>query len=194
MSTNKQIVIIDNYDSFTYNLYQLFDEHPQCSITVIPSNEVILEDIEKYDQIVLSPGPDIPSTYPVLFDILERFKATKPILGVCLGHQTIGEFFGGELINLTQVFHGQQRQLQVIEKEELLFKGITINSPIGLYHSWALKRENLPSSLVLTAVSNDGVVMGICHRKYNIKGIQFHPESYMTKEGKQMIANWIEQE
>lgn len=193
MSTYKQIVIIDNHDSFTYNLFQLFDEHPQCSIVIIPSDQVIVEELDIYDQLVISPGPDVPSAYPVLFEVIERFKGIKPILGVCLGHQTIGAFFGGNLINLPTVFHGQQKQLQIVESDELLFKGVTQNSPIGLYHSWAIAKENLPTCLQITALSKEGVIMGIRHREYNIRGIQFHPESYMTIEGRQMINNWIEQ-
>lgn len=193
MSEKKQIVIIDNHDSFTYNLYQIFDEHPLCDITVIQSDKVDVAQLEKYNQIVLSPGPDVPSSYPILFDILDTYKSSKPILGVCLGHQTIGEYFGGKLINLSAVFHGQQKTINILKQEDLLFKDINLTTVVGLYHSWAIAPDSLPSDIEITAVSSDDIIMAISHKMYNIKGIQFHPESYITVEGEKMINNWIEQ-
>lgn len=192
MNQKKEIIIIDNRDSFTYNLYQIFDEHPLCTIDVVPSDQVQLDDLEAYDQLVLSPGPDVPRTYPILFDILARYENTKPILGVCLGHQAIGEHYGAQLYNVEQVFHGQTRFLSQLTSD-LLFTNIPDQTPIGLYHSWALASHNFPEALEVTALSNDGIIMAFRHKTKNIRGIQFHPESYMTTLGKQMLANWIEQ-
>lgn len=189
----KKIVIIDNHDSFTYNLYQIFDEHPNCAIDVIQNDKVALNKLEQYNQIVFSPGPDIPKKYPVMFDILSKYKETKPILGVCLGHQAIAEFFGAQLINLNNVYHGQQHEIEIDTSSELLFQSISQHTRVGLYHSWAVKADNLPGDLKVTAWSKEGIIMAIRHRVYNVRGIQFHPESYMTDEGKKMIANWIEQ-
>ncbi|EHQ40989.1 anthranilate synthase component II [Myroides odoratus] len=192
MSQKKEIIIIDNRDSFTYNLYQIFDEHPLCNIHIVQSDQVQLDDLAVYDQLVLSPGPDVPRAYPILFDIIARYEHSKPILGVCLGHQAIGEYYGAELYNIAQVFHGQTRFLQLLTPD-LLFNNIPDQTPIGLYHSWALSPQNFPETLEITAMSNDQVIMAFAHKTKNVRGIQFHPESYMTPAGRQMLANWIEQ-
>ncbi|MDM1044934.1 gamma-glutamyl-gamma-aminobutyrate hydrolase family protein [Myroides sp. 1354] len=192
MSQKKEIIIIDNRDSFTYNLYQIFDEHPLCNIHIVQSDQVQLDDLEVYDQLVLSPGPDVPRAYPILFDIIARFEDSKPILGVCLGHQAIGEYYGAQLYNVDQVFHGQTRFLQLMTSD-LLFHNIPNQTPIGLYHSWALAQQNFPETLEITALSNDQVIMAFRHQTKNVRGIQFHPESYITLMGRQMLANWIEQ-
>ncbi|MBB1149800.1 gamma-glutamyl-gamma-aminobutyrate hydrolase family protein [Myroides sp. NP-2] len=192
MSQKKEIIIIDNRDSFTYNLYQLFDEHPLCSVTVVYSDQVKLDDLARYDQLVLSPGPDVPRAYPILFDILARYEDHKPILGVCLGHQAIGEYYGATLYNVEQVFHGQARSLELVTPD-LLFQNIADKTQVGLYHSWALAQCDFPKELLITAVSSDNVLMAFRHQTKNIRGIQFHPESYITTAGRQMIANWIEQ-
>lgn len=191
MSKKKEIVIIDNHDSFTYNLYQIFDEHPNCNITVVQSDKIKVEDLVAFDKLVLSPGPDVPEAYPILFDIIEAYENTKSILGVCLGHQTIGTYYGAELYNLDKVYHGQRNSLKIVESD-ILFKSIFQNSIIGLYHSWALKTENLPPSLIITAYSDNNIIMAFKHRTKDIRGIQFHPESYMTLDGKTMIHNWID--
>jgi len=192
MSQKKEIIIIDNRDSFTYNLYQIFDEHPLCNIHIVQSDQVQLDDLAVYDQLVLSPGPDVPRAYPILFDIIARYEHSKPILGVCLGHQAIGEYYGAELYNIAQVFHGQTRFLQLLTPD-LLFNNIPDQTPIGLYHSWALSPQNFPETLEITAMSNDQIIMAFAHKTKNVRGIQFHPESYMTPAGRQMLANWIEQ-
>lgn len=192
MSQKKEIIIIDNRDSFTYNLYQIFDEHPLCNITVVYSDQVDLDELDQYDQLVLSPGPDVPRAYPILFEILMRYEDTKPILGVCLGHQAIGEYYGATLYNVARVFHGQTRTLELVTPD-LLFQNVTNNTQVGLYHSWALAHDNFPKELLITAISNDKVLMAFRHQTKNIRGIQFHPESYITTEGRQMLANWIEQ-
>lgn len=187
----KKIVIIDNHDSFTYNLYQIFDEHPHCVVEVVANDMADLNELKKYDGIVLSPGPDVPEKYPVLSEIISRYKHTIPILGVCLGHQAIAEFFGAELINLRRVYHGQRFEIE-IDNTELLFQSLSSYIQVGLYHSWAVKRENLPKDLEVTACTKSGIIMALRHRTYNVRGIQFHPESYMTAEGKKIVANWIE--
>lgn len=190
MSEIKQIVIIDNHDSFTYNLVQLFDENEHCTIAVIPEDEVVLESLDQFDMIVLSPGPDVPSSYPILFDILDRYKGVKPILGVCLGHQTIGQYFGSTLINLPSVYHGQSSILHILTPD-LLVCDIIEPISVGLYHSWTLSKDNFSTELDIIAESADGVVMMIRHKEYNIRGVQFHPESYITSCGKDLIDNWI---
>ncbi|MGG5506808.1 MULTISPECIES: anthranilate synthase component II [unclassified Myroides] len=192
MSQKKEILIIDNRDSFTYNLYQLFDEHPLCNVHVQYSDEVNLDDLERYDQLVISPGPDVPRAYPILFEILARYEHTKPILGVCLGHQAIGEYYGANLYNVQHVFHGQARPLELLSPD-LLFNNIENHTVVGLYHSWALAQDHFPSTLTVTAVSSDQIIMAFRHQTKNVRGIQFHPESYITQKGRQMIANWIEQ-
>ncbi|MDM1410408.1 aminodeoxychorismate/anthranilate synthase component II [Myroides odoratimimus] len=190
MSEIKQIVIIDNHDSFTYNLVQLFDENEHCNITVIPHDEVVLESLDKFDMLVLSPGPDVPRSYPILFRILDRYKADKPILGVCLGHQTIGEYFGATLENLSYVYHGQSTTLYY-RTEDVLFATIDTPVSVGLYHSWALSTTDFPEELEIVALSDEGVIMSIRHKVYNIKGVQFHPESYITSHGREIINNWV---
>ncbi|KZE82008.1 aminodeoxychorismate/anthranilate synthase component II [Myroides marinus] len=190
MSEIKQIVIIDNHDSFTYNLVQLFDENGHCDITVISHDEVVLETLDTYDMLVLSPGPDVPTSYPILFSILDRYKGIKPILGVCLGHQTIGQYFGATLVNLPSVYHGQPTQLTLL-KEDQLFLDITVPITVGLYHSWALSIDNIPEVLEVLAVSEDEVIMSIRHKVYDIKGVQFHPESFITSHGREIIDNWV---
>lgn len=193
MSEIKQIVIIDNHDSFTYNLVQLFDENEHCDITVISHDEVVLDTLETldtYDMLVLSPGPDVPTSYPILFNILDRYKGIKPILGVCLGHQTIGQYFGATLVNLPSVYHGQSTQLTLL-KEDQLFLDITVSITVGLYHSWALSIDNIPEVLEVLAVSEDEVIMSIRHKEYDIKGVQFHPESFITSHGREIINNWV---
>ncbi|MHC5202432.1 anthranilate synthase component II [Myroides sp. LJL119] len=193
MSPSKHIVIIDNYDSFTFNLYQIFKEHPKCQIEVIAHDKVVVEELDKFDKIVLSPGPDIPSAYPVLAQILDRYKGIKPILGVCLGHQAIAEYFGAKLYNLSKVCHGQKKAIDICDDNELLFSGLVQPVKVGLYHSWAVSLEDFPEQLQITATSESGVIMAISHRGYNIKGIQFHPESYMSQQGVRILHNWINQ-
>lgn len=191
MSKKLQIVIIDNHDSFTGNLFQLFDENPHCTITIIPNDRVDLDQLDKYDKIVLSPGPDIPSSYPVLFSILKNYATTKDILGICLGHQTIIEFFGGTLYNLETPQHGQKREINVL-KEPPLFKNINKPIQVGLYHSWAANPERLPKELDIIAQTADNIIMAVQHKTLNVLGLQFHPESYMTDYGRQIISQWIE--
>ncbi|SFI73797.1 para-aminobenzoate synthetase component 2 [Myroides guanonis] len=192
MSKKLQIVIIDNHDSFTGNLYQLFDENPNCDITIIPNDKVEIQLLINYDKIVLSPGPDIPSNYPILFNILNTYANTKSILGICLGHQTLVEYFGGTLYNLPIPLHGQKKEIHILN-QHILFKNIPTKIDVGLYHSWAADPLTIPKELEITAKTSDGIIMAIKHRTLDIQGVQFHPESYMTDYGRKIINQWIDE-
>ena len=185
-----KIVIIDNYDSFTYNLSHLVKELG-AEVTVLRNDQFELADLEPYDKIILSPGPGIPSEAGLLLDVIKTYAGKKPILGVCLGHQAIGEAFGGKLENLSDVFHGVATPCH-ITKEDVIFKGLPTDITIGRYHSWVVSNEGLPDCLEVTAVSDEGQIMALRHKEFNIHGIQFHPESVLTPQGKTIIQNYIE--
>lgn len=182
-------VIIDNYDSFTYNLSHLVKELG-AEVCVVRNDRFNLDDIDAFDKIILSPGPGIPSEAGLLLDVIRRYAGKKPILGVCLGHQAIGEAFGGMLENLSEVFHGVATPCHIIA-EDPLFKGIAPDFEVGRYHSWVVSRENFPDCLEVTAVSDEGQVMALRHRTMEIHGIQFHPESVLTPEGRIIIQNFL---
>jgi anthranilate synthase component 2 len=182
-------VIIDNYDSFTYNLSHLVKELG-AEVCVVRNDRFDLDDIDAFDKIILSPGPGIPSEAGLLLDVIRRYAGRKPILGVCLGHQAIGEAFGGTLENLSEVFHGVATPCHIIA-EDPLFKGIAPDFEVGRYHSWVVSRENFPDCLEITAVSDEGQVMALRHRTMEIHGIQFHPESVLTPEGRIIIQNFL---
>lgn len=184
-----KIVIIDNYDSFTYNLSHLIKELG-AEVTVIRNDQFELPDLEKFDKIVLSPGPGIPSEAGLLLDVIKYYAGKKPILGVCLGHQAIGEVFGGKLENLSQVFHGVATPCK-ITVNDYLFDGLSEEIEIGRYHSWVVSTDNLPACLEVTSVSDEGQIMSLRHRDYDIRGIQYHPESILTKDGRTIINNWL---
>jgi anthranilate synthase component 2 len=184
-----KIVIIDNYDSFTYNLSHLVKELG-AEVTVVRNNQFKLEDLEQFSKIILSPGPGIPSEAGLLLDVIKTYAGRKPILGVCLGHQAIGEAFGAKLENLSDVFHGVATPCHIIA-DDPIFSGIERDITIGRYHSWVVSNEGLPNCLEVTAVSNEGQIMALRHRELNIRGIQFHPESVLTPEGKKMIQNFL---
>ena len=182
-------VIIDNYDSFTYNLSHLVKELG-AEVCVVRNDRFDLGDIDAFDKIILSPGPGIPSEAGLLLDVIRRYAGRKPILGVCLGHQAIGEAFGGMLENLSEVFHGVATPCHIIA-EDPLFKGIAPDFEVGRYHSWVVSKENFPDCLEITAVSDEGQVMALRHRTMEIHGIQFHPESVLTPEGRIIIQNFL---
>ena len=184
-----KIVIIDNYDSFTYNLSHLVKELG-AEVTVYRNDQFQLNQLEVFDKIILSPGPGIPSEAGLLLDVIRTYAGRKPILGVCLGHQAIGEVFGGKLTNLFDVYHGiatEGTQFGV----DPIFTGLPKRIIMGRYHSWVVDRVDFPSCLEITAVSDDGQIMALRHRNYNIHGIQFHPESVLTPEGRTIIKNWL---
>ena len=184
-----KIVIIDNYDSFTYNLSHLVKELG-AEVTVVRNDQFRLEDLEQYSKIILSPGPGIPSEAGLLLDVIRTYAGKKPILGVCLGHQAIGEVFGAKLENLSDVFHGVATPCHIVA-DDPIFSGISRDITIGRYHSWVVSRENLPDCLEVTAVSDEGQIMALRHRELNVRGIQFHPESVLTPEGKKMLQNFL---
>ena len=185
-----KIVIIDNYDSFTYNLSHLIKEIG-AEVTVIRNDQFTINQLERFDKIVLSPGPGIPSEAGLLLDVIKTYKGRKPILGVCLGHQAIGEVFGGTLENLSDVFHGVATEGTQFSND-YIFDSLPKRITMGRYHSWVVSRENFPTCLEVTAVSDEGQIMALKHKSYDIHGIQFHPESVLTPEGKTILRNFIE--
>ncbi len=187
-----KVAIIDNYDSFTYNLSHLVKELG-AEVTVLRNDRFELEQLEPYDKIILSPGPGIPSEAGLLLDVIRCYAGRKPILGVCLGHQAIGEVFGGRLANLSQVYHGVATPCH-ITAEDYLFAGLPHDIEVGRYHSWIVEREGLPAELEVTSESDEGHIMSLRHRKFDIRGIQYHPESILTTEGRTILKNWLQHE
>lgn len=185
-----KIVIIDNYDSFVYNLSHLLKELG-AEVTVKRNDQFQLEELEEFDKILLSPGPGVPEEAGLLLDVIRKYAGKKPILGVCLGEQAIGEVYGGKLTNLDEVFHGIQSPVS-LTATDYLFEGLPSTIQIGRYHSWVVDRKDFPDCLEITAVSEEGYIMALCHRTLDVRGVQFHPESVLTPEGKQMLRNWIQ--
>lgn len=184
-----KIVIIDNYDSFTYNLSHLLKELG-AEVDVVRNDKFELKDLEQYDKIVLSPGPGIPSEAGLLLDVIRTYAGRKPILGVCLGHQAIGEVFGASLENLKEVYHGVQTEGTQLGND-YIFEGLPERVMMGRYHSWGVAKDSVPECLEVTAMSDDGEIMAMRHRQYDIHGIQFHPESVLTPEGKTIVGNFL---
>ncbi|MDO4163730.1 MAG: aminodeoxychorismate/anthranilate synthase component II [Bacteroides sp.] len=182
-------VIIDNYDSFTYNLAHLVKELG-AEVDVLRNDQFQLEDLEKYEKIILSPGPGIPEEAGLLLDVIRTYAGKKPILGVCLGEQAIGQVFGGKLTNLNDVFHGVQTPVK-LTAPDYIFQGLPEEIPVGRYHSWVVDTQDFPDELEITAVSSEGQIMALRHRKYDVHGIQFHPESVLTPDGKTIMKNWL---
>ena len=185
----KKIVIIDNYDSFTYNLSHLL-KVLGADVTVVRNDQFALEELEQYDKIVLSPGPGIPSEAGLLLDVIKYYSGKKPIFGVCLGHQAIGEVFGARLINLTDVFHGVATEGTQMGND-YIFASLPKRIVMGRYHSWVVDSNLLPDCLEVTAISDEGQIMALRHRQYDIHGIQFHPESVLTPDGAVILRNWL---
>ena len=186
-----RILVLDNYDSFTYNLVYILRELGYGDQMDIYRNDKIdLEEVDKYDKILLSPGPGLPCDAGIMPKLIEKYAPTKNILGVCLGHQAIGEAFGGSLNNLTEVVHGVASEVRI--KEDQLFNGLPETFKIGRYHSWVIDESTLPSELLITAKTPDGQIMAVRHRDYQVRGLQFHPESILTEHGKRMIEKWVQ--
>jgi anthranilate synthase component II len=183
------VLVIDNYDSFVYNLVHYLEEL-DCVVTVRRNNEISLEEVQEFDKILLSPGPGIPAEAGLLKAIVEEYAPTKSILGVCLGQQAIGEVFGGTLLNLDSVFHGVAHKIKLCVEDESLYNGLENEFEVGRYHSWVVER-NLPACLEATSFDENGQVMSLRHREYDVRGVQFHPESVLTPDGKRMIQNWV---
>jgi len=186
----KNIVIIDNYDSFTYNLVHYLEDL-NCTVSVFRNDEFELDELGKFDKILLSPGPGLPSDAGLLKDVISTYAGTKSILGICLGQQAIGEVFGGNLINLSKVYHGVASKVQIIVRDELLFNGLENEIEVGRYHSWVISKENFPPDLEITSIDENGEIMSIRHKKFDVKGLQYHPESVLTPDGKKILENWV---
>ena len=187
-----KILVLDNYDSFTFNLVQYIQEILGHKVEVIRNDAIDIERVADYDVVVLSPGPGVPKDAGIMPELIKKYAGTKPILGVCLGHQAIGEAFGGELENLTEVYHGVETPVKVTTQKSVLFKDLPEEMQVGRYHSWAVKTDNLPDCFEVTSVDTNGAIMSMRHKEHEVYGIQFHPESVMTPEGKQMLRNFLE--
>lgn len=188
-----KILVLDNYDSFTYNLVHYLEREGPHQIAVVRNDEVDLEKVEGYDGVVLSPGPGIPSEAGQLLSLIDKYKGRKRIFGVCLGLQAIAEVFGGKLHNLSEVFHGVACPVRLTGPGHYLFSGMTSGFMAGRYHSWVADRESLPGVLRIDAVDDHGYIMALSHQQYDICGVQFHPESILTPGGETMISNWLNQ-
>lgn len=184
-----QVLVIDNYDSFTYNLVHLLQELG-AEVTVRRNDKTTLGEVAQFEKIMLSPGPGIPDEAGLLKTIIREFGSSKSLFGVCLGHQAIGEVYGGKLFNSSQVWHGVATPIQVLYEEEPLFKDLPRQFNTGRYHSW-LVAQNLPDCLIPTAVDESGHIMALRHREYDVRGVQFHPESVLTEHGREIIQNWL---
>lgn len=184
-----KVLVIDNYDSFTYNLVHYLEDLG-CDVTVKRNDKLTLDEVLPFDKIVLSPGPGIPDEAGLLKTIINTYATTKSILGVCLGQQAIGEVFGGSIINLDTVYHGVATKINISVDDEALFKGLEKEIEVGRYHSWVVD-TNLPEVLEATSFDVNGQIMSLRHKEYDVKGVQFHPESVLTPNGKQILENWI---
>ena len=184
-----KILVIDNYNSFTYNLVHYLEDL-DCEVTVKRNDKLTLEEVEPFHKIVLSPGPGIPDEAGLLKEIIKTYAATKSILGVCLGQQAIGEVFGGTLVNLDEVYHGVATSVDITVDDEPLFNNMDKSIEVGRYHSWVVD-ANLPESLEATSFDENGQVMSLRHKEFDVKGVQYHPESVLTPTGKQILENWI---
>lgn len=192
-----KILVFDNYDSFTYNLVHLVEKILHAKVEVHRNDQLPLEKVSGYDKIILSPGPGIPEEAGLLLPLIKEYASTKPILGVCLGHQAIGQAFGGTLTNLAEVFHGVATGMISGPAHGMaasrLFSGLPDNIQVGRYHSWIVSEENFPDELEVTAKDENGYIMALQHRKFDVQGLQFHPESVLTPAGEQILRNWLGQ-
>lgn len=185
-----KILVIDNYDSFTYNLVHYLQDL-NCEVMVYRNDEFDIDEIKNFDKILLSPGPGIPDEAGLLKEVIRTYAPTKSILGVCLGQQAIGEVFGGSLINLEKVYHGVASPISVIVNDESLFNGLNKEIEVGRYHSWVVNPENLPDVLEITSIDENGQIMSLRHKTLDVRGVQFHPESVLTPDGKKILENWL---
>lgn len=189
---NKKILVIDNYDSFTYNLVHLLQELDQ-EYEVVRNDKFDLGYMDNFEKILLSPGPGIPEEAGLLLDVIRTYAPSKSILGICLGQQAIAEVFGGTLFNMPKPLHGVATNIVITDETEKLFRDFPQDSKIGRYHSWAVEKSTLPDVLKITALDPDGVIMALSHTEYDVRGVQFHPESVLTDNGKKLIENWIKE-
>jgi anthranilate synthase component 2 len=187
----KKILVIDNYDSFTYNLVHYITQLTHVKPDVFRNDEITVRTAGNYDKILLSPGPGIPEEAGICLDVIREYGPSKSILGICLGHQAIGQAFGGTLTNLPEVFHGLATPIYIAEGSEPLFAGIPKQIAGGRYHSWVVTRQTLPQCFNITCEDEKGMIMGISHKQFDVRGLQFHPESVLTEHGLEMIRNWL---
>jgi anthranilate synthase component 2 len=188
-----KILVFDNYDSFTYNLVHLVEKIMHQKVDVVRNDQIALEKVKEYDKIILSPGPGVPEEAGLLLPLIKEYAPTKSILGVCLGHQAIGEAFGGKLTNLRTVYHGVATPVQITNSKAPLFKGLGDTIEVGRYHSWIIADDGFPEELEVTAREEHGFIMALQHKKYDVQGVQFHPESVLTPEGEKILRNWLKQ-
>jgi len=192
-----KILVFDNYDSFTYNLVHLVEKITHEKVEVHRNDQIPLGKVKEYDKIILSPGPGIPEEAGLLLPLIKEYASSKSILGVCLGHQAIGQAFGGKLINLSSVFHGVATPVKVksenLKVKSDLFEGLPDQIEVGRYHSWVVSKENFPTDLEITAEDESGMIMGLQHKIYDVQGVQFHPESVLTPRGEDIMRNWLKQ-
>lgn len=186
----KKILVIDNYDSFVYNLVHYL-ESLGCDVIVKRNDQFALEEVESFEKVLLSPGPGVPDEAGLLKPIIEKYGASKSILGVCLGQQAIGEVYGGSLRNLDDVYHGVATTIETTVNNSLLFEGLENKFEVGRYHSWVVSKENFPEVLEITSLDENGQVMSLRHKEYDVRGVQFHPESVLTPDGMKMLENWV---
>jgi anthranilate synthase component 2 len=187
-----KILVFDNYDSFTYNLVHLVQKIVRDPIEVYRNDQIPLEQIAEYDKIILSPGPGLPAEAGLLLPLIREYAPSKSILGVCLGHQAIGEAFGGTLLNLSTVYHGVSTPVRITNAGEPdLFEGLPGEIEVGRYHSWIINEAGFPDELEVTARDANGYIMALRHKTYNVQGVQFHPESVLTPDGETIIRNWL---
>ena len=190
-----KILVFDNYDSFTYNLVHLVEKIMHIKVDVHRNDQIPLEKVKDYDKIILSPGPGIPEEAGLLLPLIKEYASSKSILGVCLGHQAIGQAFGGELINLSTVFHGVATKIGVNSLESgvrsRLFDDLPDELEVGRYHSWVVSKENFPAELEITAEDENGMIMALQHKTFDVQGVQFHPESVLTPVGEEIMRNWL---
>lgn len=190
-----KILVFDNYDSFTYNLVHLVEKITRVKVEVWRNDQIPLEKVKDFDKIILSPGPGIPVEAGLLLPLIREYASSKSILGVCLGHQAIGEAFGGTLVNLTTVYHGVSTPIEVKSKNSKvispLFSGLPERFDVGRYHSWVVSDQNFPAELEITAIDDNGYIMGLQHKSYDVQGVQFHPESVLTPDGEKILRNWL---
>lgn len=186
-----RILVFDNYDSFTYNLVHLVEKILHQKVEVFRNDQIALEKVKDYDKIILSPGPGIPEEAGLLLPLIKEYAATKSILGVCLGHQAIGEAFGGKLTNLSTVYHGVATNINILNAKAPLFAGLPAEIEVGRYHSWVISEEGFPKDLEITARDANNYIMALQHKKYDVQGVQFHPESVLTPVGEKILRNWL---
>ena len=188
-----KILVFDNYDSFTYNLVHLVEKIVDDTVEVFRNDQIPLEDVKRYDKIILSPGPGLPRDAGLMLPLIREYATTKSILGVCLGHQAIGEAFGGKLVNLSTVFHGVATPLRITRTDSQVLQGLSGDIEVGRYHSWVVSDEEFPDTLEVTARDDNNYIMALQHKTFDVQGVQFHPESVLTPKGEQMMRNWLRQ-